>query len=114
MAEQRTKEKAAGYDRYINWKMFLVPLGLLIILLLLPTPKSMLDVGVEYAPGPAYVKDYFARELFEKTKSVSLDEIRKLELDYTLAVGKRKQFEIAEKREVVEGVNPPRLIRNFT
>jgi anion transporter len=32
----------------------------------MPTPKSMLDVGVEYVMGPAYVQDYFSKELFGK------------------------------------------------
>jgi anion transporter len=64
MAEQ--KQKASGYDKYINWRVFIIPLGLLILLLIVPTPKSMLDVGVEYAFGPKYVKDFFAKELFGK------------------------------------------------
>lgn len=42
------------------------------------------------------------RSLFEKTKSVSKDELEKLELDYKLAVGKRMQFEVAEEREQIE------------
>lgn len=42
------------------------------------------------------------RVLFSKTKSVSKDEMEKLELDYKLAVGKRKQYEVAEKREFIE------------
>jgi RND family efflux transporter MFP subunit len=42
------------------------------------------------------------RSLFEKTKSVSKDEMEKLELDYKLAVGKRMQFEVAEEKELIE------------
>ena len=61
------KEKATGYDKYINWRLFSIPLGLLIILLMIPTPKSMLDVGVEYVMGPKYVQEFFAEELFEKS-----------------------------------------------
>jgi len=60
------KTKATGYDKYVNWKLFAIPLGLLFILLILPTHDSMLDVGVEYAMGPKYVQNYFARELFNK------------------------------------------------
>jgi len=64
MSEDVKKQRATGYDKYINWKLFIIPLGLLIILLLIPTPKSMLDVGVEYAFGPKYVQQFFAKELF--------------------------------------------------
>ena len=62
-ADGKTK-KLTGYDKFINWKLFIIPVGLLILLFLMPTPKSMLDVGVEYAMGPRYVQDFFARELF--------------------------------------------------
>jgi len=62
-ADQKTK-KATGYDKYIDWKRFSIPLGLLLILLFMPTPKGMLDVGVEYAFGPKYVQDLFAAQLF--------------------------------------------------
>jgi anion transporter len=64
MQEEVKKQKLTGYDKYINWKLFSIPLGLLIVLLLLPTPQSMLDVGVEYAFGPKYVQKFFAQELF--------------------------------------------------
>ena len=66
MQTAEKKQKATGYDKFINWKLFVFPLGTLIILLLTPTPKSMLDVGVEYAFGPKYVEEYFAKELFGK------------------------------------------------
>ncbi len=42
------------------------------------------------------------RSLFKKTKSVSKDEMEKIELDYKLAVGKRMQLEVAEERELIE------------
>jgi sodium-dependent dicarboxylate transporter 2/3/5 len=67
MTDQIKKKKPAGYDRFINWKLFLIPLGALILLTIIPTPKSMLDVGVEYVMGPKYVRDYFSKELFDKT-----------------------------------------------
>ena len=47
-----SKKKASGYDKYIDWRLFAIPLGVLVLLLIIPTPKSMLDVGVEYALGP--------------------------------------------------------------
>ncbi len=64
MTEKTAKVKLSGYDKYINWKLFAFPLGLLILILVIPTPHSMLDVGVEYSMGPKYVKEHFARELF--------------------------------------------------
>jgi len=64
MQEAAKKQKVTGYDKYINWKLFSIPLGLLILLLIIPTPGSMLDVGVEYAFGPKYVQKFFAKELF--------------------------------------------------
>ncbi|MBW1913269.1 MAG: hypothetical protein JRI43_09015 [Deltaproteobacteria bacterium] len=66
MEGKEIKPKATGYDKYINWKVFSIPLGLLILLLIMPTPKSMLDVGVEYSMGAHYVQDFFAGELFNK------------------------------------------------
>jgi len=66
MAVDRQKPKVSGYDRFVNWKLFSIPLGLLILLLIVPTPKSMLDVGVEYSLGPKYVQEFFAQELFQK------------------------------------------------
>jgi anion transporter len=66
MTGQKIKTKPAGYDKYINWKIFSIPLGLLILLLVIPTPASMMDVGIEYSMGPKYVKEYFSRELFGK------------------------------------------------
>ncbi|MBW2623288.1 MAG: DASS family sodium-coupled anion symporter [Deltaproteobacteria bacterium] len=61
------KKKITGYDKYINWKLFSIPVALLIILLIVPTPKSMLDVGVEYSMGSKYVKDFFSKEFFGKS-----------------------------------------------
>ncbi|MFO8082994.1 MAG: DASS family sodium-coupled anion symporter [Desulfobacterales bacterium] len=66
MSEKVVKAKLSGYDKFINWKVFSIPLGLLILLIVIPTPQSMLDVGVEYSMGPKYVREYFASELFEK------------------------------------------------
>ncbi len=65
MSDQDKKTKATGYDKYVSWKMVSLPVGLLILMLLIPTPKGMLDVGVEYAFGPKYVQDFFAKELFQ-------------------------------------------------
>jgi solute carrier family 13 (sodium-dependent dicarboxylate transporter), member 2/3/5 len=60
------KKKATGYDKYVNWKLFAIPLILVTILMLIPTPKGMMDVGVEYSMGSKYVMNYFATGLFGK------------------------------------------------
>jgi solute carrier family 13 (sodium-dependent dicarboxylate transporter), member 2/3/5 len=64
MAEE--KKKITGYDKFVDWKLFTIPLGLLILMLAIPTPRSMLDVGVEVILGPKYVQEHFAKELFGK------------------------------------------------
>ena len=67
MPEEKDKSKLSGYDKYINWRLFAVPLGLFLLILTIPTPDSMLDVGVEYSMGPKYVKSFFAQKLFGKS-----------------------------------------------
>ncbi|MBW1765761.1 MAG: efflux RND transporter periplasmic adaptor subunit [Deltaproteobacteria bacterium] len=42
------------------------------------------------------------RMLFESTKSVSREELEKLELEYLLSVAERRRLEIAEQRERIE------------
>lgn len=64
MVDKLKSKNVAGYDRYINWKLFIIPVVLLIIFAVTPTPDSMLDVGVEYRFGEKYVEDYFAGEVF--------------------------------------------------
>jgi solute carrier family 13 (sodium-dependent dicarboxylate transporter), member 2/3/5 len=66
MSEKVVKAKLSGYDKYINWKLFSIPLALLLILIIIPTPNSMLDVGVEYSMGPKYAQEFFAQELFQQ------------------------------------------------
>ncbi|MBN1847825.1 MAG: DASS family sodium-coupled anion symporter [Deltaproteobacteria bacterium] len=66
MTDKTIKKKPTGYDRFINWKLFFIPLGAFFLLTIIPTPKSMVDVGVEYTMGPRYVRDFFAQELFDK------------------------------------------------
>jgi len=58
------KEKPTGYDKFINWKLFALPLVALILILIMPVPKSMMNVGVEYSMGPKYIEEKYAQELF--------------------------------------------------
>ena len=58
-----------GYDKYINWKMFIVPVVLFFLLLAIPTPHGMKDVGMEYKVGPRAVVNHITRTLFQKESS---------------------------------------------
>ncbi|WDN90320.1 hypothetical protein BuS5_03291 [Desulfosarcina sp. BuS5] len=63
MAKEK-KKKAAGYDKYVDWKLFIFPVVLLFLILLLPTPYGMKDVGTEYEVGPKFVVNFLTQELF--------------------------------------------------
>jgi anion transporter len=61
---KRKSAPVTGYDKYINWKMFIIPVVLFIGILVMPTPEGMKDVGVEYAIGPGAVTSFFTESLF--------------------------------------------------
>ncbi|MCJ7593193.1 MAG: DASS family sodium-coupled anion symporter [Desulfobacterales bacterium] len=66
------KKKATGYDKYINWKLFIIPVVLFSIVLLMPTPYGMKDVGTEVKVGPKAVVNFITMELFkDKMENVS-------------------------------------------
>ena len=62
----QTTKKATGYDKYVNWKLFIFPVVLFMAILLLPTPQGMKDVGIQYSVGPKVVTNYLCKQLFEK------------------------------------------------
>jgi anion transporter len=64
MTDQTPQAKPAGYDRFIDWRLFAIPLGLFIAILLVPTPRSMLRIGAEYSLSPTLVRQHFASEVF--------------------------------------------------
>ncbi|MCG2776413.1 MAG: DASS family sodium-coupled anion symporter [Desulfobacterales bacterium] len=64
-----TKAKAAGYDKYVNWKLLIIPVVLFFAILLLPTPYGMKDVGTEVKVGPKAVVNFIITELFNKKSS---------------------------------------------
>jgi anion transporter len=66
MSEQK---KVSGYDKYVNWKIFIVPVVLFAAILLLPSPQSMINVGMQYKVGPKHVVGYIGQELFQKKAS---------------------------------------------
>lgn len=72
MAEVK-KKKATGYDKYVDWKLFIFPVVLLALILMMPTPYGMKDVGTEYQVGPKAVINRITQELFQ-TKSADVDQ----------------------------------------
>ncbi|WP_027185758.1 SLC13 family permease [Desulfovibrio inopinatus] len=64
-----TKKKATGYDKYVNWKLLIIPVILFFLILVLPTPNGMVEVGIQYKVGPEAVHSFLAEELFHKQVS---------------------------------------------
>jgi anion transporter len=58
------KKKVTGYDKYIDWKIFIIPVVLFFVVLLMPTPYGMKDVGMEYTIAPEKVVSYITSQLF--------------------------------------------------
>ena len=57
--------KASGYDKYVDWKIFFIPVIILAAILVMPTPYGMKDVATEYKVGPKTVINFLTRELFK-------------------------------------------------
>ncbi len=62
-----SKNNGSAYDKYVNYKRFSIAVAAFVILLLVPIPDSMRDVGVEYSMGKTYVLDFYTNELFGKS-----------------------------------------------
>ncbi len=67
----QAKSKATGYDKYVNWKIFFIPVVLFFAVLVLPTPYGMKDVGTEVQVGPGAVVNLITGELFQKDRSAA-------------------------------------------
>ena len=67
---KQDKKKVTGYDKYIDWKIFIIPVVLFFAVILMPTPYGMKDVGMEYTIAPKKVVSYITNKLF----SVKSDE----------------------------------------
>jgi len=63
MAE-KGKKKAVGYEKYVDWKIFIIPVVVFFGLLIMPTPYGMKDVATEYKVGPKTVVNFLTTELF--------------------------------------------------
>ena len=59
------KKKATGYDKYVDWKLFFIPVVLFFLILVLPTPYGMKDVGTEVKVGPRAVANFITEKLFK-------------------------------------------------
>jgi len=71
MAKQ-SKKKPTGYDKYIDWKLFAIPVALFFLILVLPTSDGMKDVGTEYKVGPKMVVEHIAQKLFRTSSADAL------------------------------------------
>ena len=65
----KKKQKATGYDKYVDWKLFSIPVVLLFVVLLMPTPYGMKDVGTEYRIGPKAIIQFITQSLYGKDSS---------------------------------------------
>ena len=70
---QEKKKPATGYDKYIQWKIFILPVVLFFTILFLPAWNSIKDVGTEYQVGPKAVKSHIIKTLFN-TKSADAEQ----------------------------------------
>jgi len=95
MADKMTK-KPTGYDKYVNWRIFIIPVVLLFVVLLMPTPYGMKDVGTEYRVGPKAVVDLITQKLFDR-QSMDADQwqlvaARVMEQNMQMGALSRKNF----------------------
>ncbi|WP_147820728.1 SLC13 family permease [Salidesulfovibrio onnuriiensis] len=63
------KKKATGYDKYVNWKLLIIPVVLFVTILILPTPQGMKKVGMQYSVGPKVVTNYISQQVFGTSSS---------------------------------------------
>ncbi len=64
--KNKSGKNLSAYDRYISYPKFGIAVFVFAAILLLPVPKSMMDVAVEYTMGERYVLDFLSKELFKK------------------------------------------------
>ncbi|SMC39638.1 anion transporter [Desulfocicer vacuolatum DSM 3385] len=69
----KKSKPVTGYDKYINWKLFIIPVILFFVVLVMPTPHGMKDVGMEYNVGPKAVVNHLTMVLFQQ-KSTEVEQ----------------------------------------
>ena len=67
--ENTKKQKVTGYDKYVDWKLFIIPVVIFALILIIPAPEGMRDVGTEYSIGPETVIGHVTQELFQTSMS---------------------------------------------
>ena len=114
MPEQ--KRKATGYDKYVNWKLFSIPVVLFFAVLFLPTPYGMKDVGVEYQVGPKAVVGFLTQELFGQDRSDveqwQLVAAQMMEQNLQMGALSKKRF-LSRNEKWVKGQKIPVTTANF-
>ena len=114
MPEQ--KRKATGYDKYVNWKLFSIPVVLFFAVLFLPTPYGMKDVGVEYQVGPKAVVGFLTQELFGQDRSNveqwQLVAAQMMEQNLQMGALSKKRF-LSRNEKWVKGQKIPVTTANF-
>src|SRR4030042_3481236 len=68
IVNETSQKKLTGYDKYVNYKSFGIAVALFTFILIIPTPASMIDVGIEYSIGPSSVINFFCQQLFGKSR----------------------------------------------
>lgn len=63
--DKNIKKKPTGYDKYVDWKFFIIPVVLFFIILAMPTSNGMKDVGTEYRIGPKVAIHFFTKKIFD-------------------------------------------------
>ena len=63
------KKKPTGYDKFVDWKLFSIPVVLFFAILVLPTASGMKDVGTEYSVGAKFVVNHITSKLFNTSPS---------------------------------------------
>jgi anion transporter len=62
-------KRATGYDKFVNWKLLIIPVVIFTILLLLPASQGMKKVGMQYSVGAKVVTNYISEQLFHNESS---------------------------------------------
>jgi anion transporter len=91
------KKKATGYDKYVNWKLLIIPVILFFLILALPAPKSMQEVGVQYQVGTQAVVNMLTQEMFQASASDAeqwqLIAVEMMEQNLRMGALSKKRFE---------------------
>jgi len=91
-----SEKKATGYDKYVNWRLFIIPVALFALILIVPTPYGMKDVGTEYSIGPKAVINFASKQLFNVDSSDAaqwqLLTARIMEQNMRMGALNKKQF----------------------